>query len=220
MSQADIRIAPSLLAADLTRLGEEIAQIQGHADLLHLDVMDGHFVPNISFGMPVISATSRITDLPLDCHLMTTNPVEYFAEFRESGADSVTVHIEVLPDPSGAVARAAEVGLDFGIALNPKTPFQAIEPFVEECSMVLVMSVEPGFGGQQFIDDVLPKVEKVRSWIDAHGLDTDLQIDGGIDPSTVARSVDAGANVLVAGSAIFRQSDPVKAIAQIRDAVR
>lgn len=216
MIPSAVKIAPSLLAADFAHLGEEVARIEDHVEMLHLDVMDGHFVPNISFGMPVVTAVRTVTRLPLDCHLMTTNPVDYLEDFRQAGADSVSVHIEVLPDPTKAMERSAELGLGFAVAINPSTPFAAIEPFVEGCSMILVMSVEPGFGGQEFIDDVLPKVEQARSWIEDHQLDTDLQIDGGVDPDTASRCVAAGANVLVAGSAVFGQDDSVEAIRRLR----
>ncbi len=217
MTVPDIKIAPSLLAADFARLGEEIARIEDHVELLHLDIMDGHFVPNISFGMPVIASVRAITDLPLDCHLMTTNPVTYLESFREAGADSVTVHIEAIPDPTKAMTKADELGLGFAIALNPSSPFASIEPFVEDCSMVLIMSVEPGFGGQSFLPEVLPKVEKARAWIDGHGLATDIEIDGGVDPESAVAAVSAGANVLVAGSAVFQDPDPVAAIDRIRN---
>jgi ribulose-phosphate 3-epimerase len=213
------RIAPSILAADLARLGEEVALIEPHVELLHVDVMDGHFVPNISFGVPVIASLRKATDLPLDCHLMITNPTAYLEPLAEAGADIVTVHIEAVPDPARACATARELGLAFGLVINPPTPYEAIEPFIESSDMILVMSVHPGFGGQSFITDVLTKVERARRFIDAAGLATDLEIDGGIDPTTARAARDAGADVFVAGTSIFHAESPVAAIAELRAAV-
>lgn len=212
----DIKIAPSLLAADFARLGEEIAAIEAHADLLHLDVMDGHFVPNISFGLPVISSIRPVSDLTFDCHIMTTNPEEYLEELREAGADIITMHLEALPDPTEAIRRARDLDVGFGLVISPHTPFEAMEPWVEDCDMVLIMSVHPGFGGQSFIADVLTKVEQARKWVDSHGLSTDVQIDGGINPDNASTAVSAGANVLVAGSAVFGHRDPAAAIRRLR----
>lgn len=213
------RIAASLLAADFARLADEVTRIEPHVDLLHLDVMDGHFVPNISFGMPVIASLRPMTSLYFDCHLMTTNPDAYFGELREAGADLVTVHIEALPDPSEAAQRAAEAGLDFGLVLNPPTPFSAVEPFVELCDLILVMSVHPGSGGQSFMPEVLPKVERARNFIDSHALGVDIQIDGGITPETARLARATGVDVFVAGTAIFRDPDPVAAVARLRAAI-
>jgi ribulose-phosphate 3-epimerase len=210
------RIAPSILAADFARLGEDVARIASHVDMLHVDVMDGHFVPNISLGMPVISSLRKVTDLPFDCHLMTTNPDAYFEPLREAGADLVTVHIEVYPEPTPVAAKARAAGLGFGLVLNPITPFEAVAPYVELCDMVLIMSVQPGFGGQSFISEVLPKLEAVRKFVDVRGLSTDIEIDGGIGLDTIASARSAGADVFVAGSAIFGAPDPVAAVAEMR----
>ncbi len=210
------RIAPSILAADFARLGDEVTAIADVVDLLHIDVMDGHFVPNISLGIPVIRSLRAVTDLPFDCHLMTTNPDVYFEEFAEAGADGVTVHMEVFPDPTDVAAKARAAGLGFGLVINPPTPYEAVDPFLELCDMVLIMSVNPGFGGQSFIEDVLPKVERAREVIDSRGLDVDIEIDGGIGQDTIGRARRAGADVFVAGSAIFRQADPVGAVAGLR----
>lgn len=215
---ASIKIAPSLLAADFARLDREIALIEDHVEWLHLDVMDGHFVPNISFGMPVIKSIRATTDLYLDCHIMTTNPGAYLPDLARAGVDGVTVHIEAVPDPGLTEARAREHGLDFGLVINPGTPFEAVSPFLDSCDLIVIMSVEPGFGGQEFIPDVLPKVEAAREWVENRGLRADIQVDGGIGPQNAGTVGAAGANVLVAGSAVFRADDPVLAVKEIRRA--
>jgi ribulose-phosphate 3-epimerase len=213
------RIAPSVLAADFSRLGEEVARVEPYADLLHVDVMDGHFVPNLAVGIPVIASLRKITKLPLDCHLMTLNPDRYLEALKEAGADIVTVHIEVFPSPADIAAQARAVGLGFGLVLNPPTPVQAVEPFVELTDMVLVMSVDPGFGGQQFDQTVLGKVERLRKFVDSAGLGTDIEIDGGIDLTTIRPARDAGADVFVAGTSVFRTDDPAAAIQELREAM-
>ncbi len=213
------RIAPSVLAADFSRLGEEVARVEAHADLLHVDVMDGHFVPNLAVGIPVIASLREITKLPLDCHLMTLNPDRYLEALKEAGADIVTVHIEVFPNPADIAAQARAVGLGFGLVINPPTPVQAVEPFVELTDMVLVMSVDPGFGGQQFDQTVLGKVERLRKFVDSAGLGTDIEIDGGIDLTTIRPARDAGADVFVAGTSVFRTDDPAAAIEELREAM-
>lgn len=211
-----IKIAPSLLAADFTRLGEEVARVEGVVDWLHLDVMDGHFVPNLSFGIPVISSLRRTTDLYFDCHLMTTNPDAFLGELAEAGVDLVTMHIEAIPNPLQALSKAKAVGLDAGLVLNPGTPAGAVEPFLDQIDVVLVMSVEPGFGGQAFIPEVLGKVEKLREVVEKNGLSTDIEIDGGITPDNVGVAAAAGANVIVAGTAVFGAGDPVGAVEELR----
>jgi ribulose-phosphate 3-epimerase len=213
------RIGPSLLAADFARLGEEVGRVERHVDFLHVDVMDGHFVPNLSFGMPVIESLRAVTGLYFDCHLMVTNPLSLFAPLHAAGANLVTIHIEVHPDPTQAAVRARELDLGFGLVINPPTPFEAVEPFVELCDWLLVMSVHPGFGGQSFIPEVLPKVEAARKWVDSHGLVADIEIDGGITPETARLARSAGADVFVAGTAIFRAPDPVEAAQALRAAV-
>lgn len=211
------RIAPSILAADLAQLGESLRSVEAHVDLFHIDVMDGHFVPNVSLGMPVIESIRPITDLPFDCHLMMTNPEAYMEPLRAAGADIVTVHIEVFPDPTDVARRARALGLQFGLVVNPPTPVDAIEPYVELCDMLVVMSVHPGFGGQVFIEEALPKIERVRKIVDSSGLATDVEVDGGIDPDTGRRAREAGADVFVAGTSVFRAPDPVAAVAELRD---
>lgn len=213
-----VKIAPSLLAADFARLDREIAAIEDHVEWLHLDVMDGHFVPNISFGIPVIESVRAVTSLYLDCHVMTTNPDAYLPELAKAGVDAVTMHIEAIPDPTGAAERAREVELDFGLVINPGTPFEAVAPFAELCDLIVVMSVEPGFGGQAFMPEVLAKVEQAREWVENRGLAADIEVDGGIAPGNAREVGAAGATVLVAGSAVFRADDPASAIMEMRRA--
>jgi ribulose-phosphate 3-epimerase len=213
-----VKIAPSLLAADFAHLAEEVARVESHIDLLHVDVMDGHFVPNLTFGMPVIESLRATTDLYFDCHLMVSNPISLFEPLKAAGASLVTVHIEVHPDPTRAAAAAAATGLDFGLVLAPSTPFEAIVPYVELCDLVLVMSVNPGFGGQAFIPEVLSKVEAARKFIDSEGLRAEVEIDGGINPENAPLACAAGADVIVAGTAIFGDPDPVAAVARLRTA--
>jgi ribulose-phosphate 3-epimerase len=214
-----MKIAPSLLAADFAALGEAVRRVDGAADMLHLDIMDGHFVPNISFGMPVIKALRPLTDLMFDCHIMTSNPAAYLDDFAEIGVDQVTVHIEAAADPRRAAQKARDVGLRFGVVLSPPTPWSALEPYAELCDMVVVMSVYPGFGGQSFMPEVLEKVELARKWVDSHGLGTDIQIDGGISVETAPMARDAGANVFVAGTAVFGPGDSAAAISQLRSVI-
>lgn len=213
-----VKIAPSLLAADFSRLGDQIGAVAEHVEWLHLDVMDGHFVPNISFGIPVISSIRALTDLYFDCHVMTTNPDAYVAELADAGVDLITMHIEAIPDPTRAMQRAAEHEVDFGLVLNPGTAFEAVAPYVEACGTIVVMSVEPGYGGQVFQDRVLPKIEAAREWVEDHGLSTDIEVDGGITPENAGLAASAGATVLVAGTAVFGADDPIAAIEALRRA--
>jgi len=213
------RIAPSILAADFARLGEEIRRVEPVIDLLHIDVMDGHFVPNVSLGFPVIASIRSVTDLPFDCHMMTTNPDAYLELLRASGGDLVTVHLEVFPDPIAVAGQARAAGLRFGLVLNPPTPYEAVEPYIELCDMVVIMSVHAGFGGQSFMAETMSKVERVRKYVDSAGLSTDIEVDGGIDPQTVGVARAAGADVFVAGTSVFRAPDPIAAVAELRSAI-
>ena len=213
-----VKIAPSLLAADFAHLADAVARVEAHVDLLHIDVMDGHFVPNLTFGMPVIESLRATTDLYFDCHLMVSNPISLFEPLKNAGANLVTVHIEVHPDPTRAAAAASEAGLDFGLVLSPATPFDAVVPYVELCDLLLVMSVNPGFGGQAFLAEVLPKVEAARKFVDSEGFRADIEIDGGIDPGNAPLARAAGADVIVAGTAIFGDPDPAAAADRLRAA--
>jgi len=212
----DIRIAPSILAADFANLSRAISEIASEIESLHVDVMDGHFVPNISLGPPVIASLNASTDLYLDCHLMITDPLRYLGAMSESGGDGVTVHIEAVPNPRPLIDEALDLGLDFGLAISPHTPVEAVDPYLEDCSMVLVMSVQPGFGGQSFMDGSLAKIATLRESIDSRALATDIQVDGGVDPSTIGRARSAGANVFVAGTSVFGAADPLSAIRQLK----
>ncbi|MCH7585282.1 MAG: ribulose-phosphate 3-epimerase [Acidobacteria bacterium] len=199
-------------------MADEVSRIEPVVDLLHVDVMDGHFVPNLTFGMPIIRSLRATTDLYFDCHLMVSNPISLFDPLAQAGANLVTVHIEVHPDPTRAAAAARKAGLDFGLVLSPATPFDAVVPYVELCDLILVMSVNPGFGGQVFIPEVLGKVEAARKFVDSEGLHADIEIDGGIDPDNAPLARAAGADVIVAGTAIFGDPDPVAAVGRLRAA--
>jgi len=221
VSERPIRIAPSILAANFAELGGEVRAVEAAgADWIHVDVMDGHFVPNISIGPGVVKAVRGVTELPLDVHLMIEAPDRYLDEFVEAGADRVGVHVEACPHLHRTLSQIRARGAKASVTLNPATPASAVEPVLEICDQVLVMSVNPGFGGQSFIDSVLPKLETLRGWIDARGLDVALEIDGGIDCKTIGRAARAGADVFVAGTAIFKQLDYAAAIADLRQAAR
>jgi ribulose-phosphate 3-epimerase len=212
-----IRMAPSILSADFARLGDEINRVVPEADVLHVDVMDGHFVPNLTIGPPVVAWIRRHCDLYLDCHLMMDNPGKYLAAFRDAGANGCTVHVEV-GGTGGLIAQMRELGLHAGLALNPETPFEECEPWLDQVDLLLVMTVHPGFGGQSFMSEVVPKIARARQAIDARGLAVELEVDGGIDAHTAPAVATAGARLLVAGKAIFGQDDPVSAAATIREA--
>jgi ribulose-phosphate 3-epimerase len=213
-----IRLAPSILAADFAKLGAEIAAVtRGGADQVHVDVMDGHFVPNISIGVPVVRSLRKATQLPLDVHLMITDPDRYIEPFIDAGANMVSVHVEVLPHLHRTIAQIRTLGAKAGVVLNPSTPVSAIEEIAAEVDFVLVMSVNPGFGGQAFIPHSLEKIARVRMLLDRAGNDAPIEVDGGIDLSTVERVVRAGAEWLVAGQAIFGSGDAEKAAAAMKD---
>jgi ribulose-phosphate 3-epimerase len=216
----NVQIAPSILAADFAHLGDAVNEVAEEIQMLHVDVMDGHFVPNISIGPPVIASLRAATDLYLDCHLMITDPLRYLGAMKDAGADGVTVHIEAVPNPIPVMDEAGALGLDVGLVVNPATPIESVVPYLDRLSMVVVMSVQPGFGGQSFIEMSLTKVEGLRSAIDARGLSTNLQIDGGITLANAAQASDAGANILVAGSSVFGADDPGAALRGLNAAVR
>ena len=198
-----IKIAPSILSADFTQLGRSLDSVK-NADLIHFDVMDGAFVPNISFGLPVLKAVREYTDAMLDVHLMIEKPERYVEEFAACGADLVNFHLEATEDVKGCIDKIRATGKKVGITIKPATPAEAVEPYLELVDMVLVMTVEPGFGGQKLIPECLDKVAVIRKMITDRGLTTDLEVDGGIHLDNVALALDAGANVIVAGSAVFK----------------
>jgi ribulose-phosphate 3-epimerase len=214
-----LRVAPSILSADFAVLGEAVAKVEPVVDWLHLDVMDGHFVPNLSLGPPVVSSLRERSGLFFDTHLMITDPERYLEPFRDAGSDGCTVHVEV-GNTEAHCAQMRDLGLRVGLAANPDTPFAAIEPYLGLVDMVLCMTVFPGFAGQSFIVDVLPKVRQVRRAVSAGGFDVDVEVDGGLDEHTVSGAAGSGANVFVAGSAVFGRSDPVAAVKGILAAAR
>jgi len=213
-----VQIAPSILAADFTRLGEQIAEAQAAgADLIHVDVMDGRFVPNITMGPLVVAAARRATSLPLDVHLMIVEPERHIGAFVEAGADRITVHAETCPHLHRVVQQIRELGARPAVALNPHTPAVMVEEILPFVDMVLVMTVNPGFGGQAFIPETLRKIQRIRALITALGRPVDIQVDGGIDPLTTSQVVAHGANVLVAGTFVFNAPEGIAAaIASLR----
>jgi ribulose-phosphate 3-epimerase len=212
-----VRIAPSILSADFAALAQAIDAVAPQTDLLHVDVMDGHFVPNLTIGPPVVASIRKHTELYLDCHLMMTTPGDYLEAFKTSGANGCSVHVEV-GETRQLIKEMRTLGLDVGLAVNPETPAEAIWPYLADLDLVLVMTVHPGFGGQSFMAEVVPKVRQVRDELDRIGSRAALQVDGGIDVKTVGQVAAAGADTFVAGSAIFHRDDPAAAAKAIRDA--
>lgn len=211
-----VKIAPSILSADFSNLAKELKQVE-KADYLHLDIMDGHFVPNITIGPPVVEAIKDKTDLLLDVHLMIENPDHYIPDFVESGAELITVHAEACPHLHRTVQNIKNQGVKAGVALNPATPLTVLDHILPELDLVLLMTVNPGFGGQQFIEDMLSKISNLRTRVEQNNLDIDIQVDGGIKPYNVDRVVEAGANVIVAGSAILGSDNPGQAVIELKE---
>lgn len=212
-----IKIAPSILAADFANLGRDVQALSTWgADWLHFDVMDGQFVPNISFGPPILSSIRPQTRLPIDVHLMVENPSRFIPWFIHAGADIITIHVEAEKHLHRSLQQIHEAGRKAGIVLNPGTPAVAAKEVLPYCDLVLVMSVNPGYGGQKFIPESVEKIAELRKMIDARGLPTEIEVDGGINPETAKLCIDAGATVLVAGSAVFQASDPAAMIRDLR----
>jgi ribulose-phosphate 3-epimerase len=216
MGFAMVKIAPSILSADFAALGEEIAKIEPVADLLHVDVMDGHFVPNLTLGPVVVEAIHRRTRLPLDVHLMIQHPDRYIGAFAKAGATYLTVHAEVCPHLHRTLQQIREAGVKPGVALNPSTSLHAIEHVLDQVDLILLLSVNPGFGGQSFIPFVLKKIADLRHLLDRQGLRPELEVDGGINADNCAEVARAGASILVAGSAVFGAAVPRVAVEQLR----
>ncbi len=212
-----VKIAPSILSADFANLAQEIRRIET-ADYVHVDVMDGAFVPNITVGLPVVRCLRPVTRMPLDVHLMVDRPIRYVEQFCDAGADIVTVHVEADTPENTALAlkKIHAKGRKAGVVLRPKTPAEAVRPYLKVCDMILVMTVEPGFGGQKFMADMMPKLRTIRDWIDQENPACELEVDGGVDPVTAKVVIENGANVLVAGSAVYGAADIPSRIAELR----
>lgn len=212
-----VKIAPSILSANFAKLGEEILDVErGGADYIHVDVMDGHFVPNITIGPLIVEAIRPVTTLPLDVHLMIENPDQYIEAFAKAGADYITVHVEACPHLHRTIQLIKSYDVKAGVVLNPATPVMTIQHIIEDIDMVLLMTVNPGFGGQKFIASVLPKIAEVKKLADQFNPNLEIEIDGGVNEATAKLCIEQGANVLVAGSAVYNQADRAAAIRKIR----
>ncbi|MGE6753158.1 ribulose-phosphate 3-epimerase [Rossellomorea sp. NPDC071047] len=212
-----MKIAPSILSANFAELGNEIKDVEkGGADYIHVDVMDGHFVPNITLGPMIVKAVRPLTTLPLDVHLMIENPGQYIEAFADAGADYITVHVEADPHLHRTIQMIKSKGVKAGVVLNPGTPAEMIKPVLQDVDMVLLMTVNPGFGGQSFIPSVVPKIKQIREWANEVNPALEIEVDGGINPETAAICAEAGADVFVAGSAIYNRSDRGAAIEELK----
>lgn len=212
-----IKISPSILSSDYGNLSSELKRMEAcGADMLHIDVMDGHFVPNITLGAPIVKCIRKSSTLPFDVHLMISDPYKYIPDFVNAGSDIITFHAEADSDIEKTIDLILASGKKAGLSVKPKTSVEAVYPYLDKLSMVLVMTVEPGFGGQSFMEDMMPKVSAVRSEIDRRGLDVDIQVDGGINKDTISIAAKAGANVFVSGNAIFSSDDAEKTIADFK----
>ena len=216
---ADYELAPSLLAADFGYLMRDINAVEGSVKYLHFDVMDGHYVDNISFGLPVIKSIRKYTDLKFYTHLMITNPEKYIEAFAEAGSDIITFHIECSDDPLGLIDKIHALGCEAGVAIHPDTPIENIIPFADKCELLLVMTVRPGFGGQDFMPESLDRIAAVRKAIDESGSSAWLSVDGGINADTIKTVYDAGARMFVTGSAVFGHEDPARACAELGECI-
>jgi ribulose-phosphate 3-epimerase len=212
-----VQISPSILSADFARLADEAAAVTGAADWLHVDVMDNHFVPNLTLGLPVVEALLKHAALPVDCHLMIEDPDRYAVAYAEAGAGNVTIHAEAAKAPVRTLRAIRAAGARAGLAVNPGTAIEPCEDLLPELDMLLLMTVEPGFGGQKFLDLVLPKLRRARAMVSAHGKEVWLQVDGGVSVETIERCAEAGADVFVAGSAVYGADDPAQAVRALRE---
>lgn len=218
-AEKEIKIAPSVLAADFLKLGEEIRNVEkAGAGMIHIDVMDGSFVPNISVGVPVVESIRKATRLDLDVHLMIQDPIKYIKAFAEAGADNITVHLEACEDIFQTINEIKKYGCRAGISIKPNTGASEVMPYLKDIGMVLVMTVEPGFGGQAYIEETTKKINEIYNYIKSENLPVDIQVDGGINSETIKTASSAGANVFVAGTAVFRAPDPEKVIKELIEA--